>query len=90
MTIVLTVSYRSDTMLEALIALQNRHGLTDGQMAEALGCSRPYWNLIRNGHRDLPKSLSVTAAGVWPELTRHLLDLASASVSSVANKENAA
>lgn len=54
-------------------------------MAQRLGCSRPYWNLIRNGKRPLTHELAVRAAGTWPELTRHLLDMAEASVMSVAH-----
>lgn len=72
-------------MLEALTELQTRQGLSDAQMAASLGCSRPYWNLIRNGRRALPHRLAVNAVGVWPELTRHLLNLAEASVLSATN-----
>jgi transcriptional regulator with XRE-family HTH domain len=78
----MTIGYGSHTMLQALMDLQKRQGLSDRAMAEGLGCSRPYWNLIRNGKRDLPHRLAVTAAGTWPELTRHLLDLAESSVTS--------
>lgn len=74
-------------MLQALIDLQKRQGLSDSAMAAGLQCSRPYWNLIRNGKRDLPHRLAVNAAGTWPELTRHLLDLAEESVMSRANSE---
>ena len=70
-------------MLTALVALQQRESLTDQQMADRLGCSRTHWNLIRNGHRTLNHQIAVRAAGTWPELTRHLLDLAQASVMSV-------
>lgn len=59
--------------------------MTDGEMAFRLGCSRPYWNLIKNGNRPMTHDLAVKAAGAWPELTRHLLDMAEASVMTVAN-----
>jgi plasmid maintenance system antidote protein VapI len=70
-------------VLTTLVALQEREHLTDAAMAARLGCSRTYWNLIRNGHRALPHEMAVRAAGTWPELTRHLLDMAHASVMSV-------
>jgi transcriptional regulator with XRE-family HTH domain len=70
-------------VLTTLLALQQRERLTDQQMADRLGCSRTYWNLIRNGHRPLTHGMAVRAAGAWPELTRHLLDLAQQSVMSV-------
>lgn len=67
-------------MREKLIAIQRRDRLSDGEMAVRLGCSRPTWNLIKNGRRDLPDAYAVRAAGVWPELTRELLDRAALSV----------
>lgn len=73
------------TVRDALIALQKRKSLTDTQMAALLGCSRPYWNLIRNGKRAFPREFAIRAAGVWPELTRYLLDMAEESASPVAN-----
>lgn len=72
-------------MIEGLVSIQQREGLTDGQMAERLGCSRPLWNLVKNGRRPLSGDLAVRAAGVFPELTKHLLDRAEESVRSVAN-----
>jgi plasmid maintenance system antidote protein VapI len=72
-------------MKDALVTLQQRDGLTDTEMALRLGCSRPYWNMIRHGKRTFPSDMAVRAAGVWPELTRHLLDMAEDSVRSVAN-----
>lgn len=67
-------------MREKLIAIQRREGLTDAQMAALLGCSRPTWNLVKNGRKPLHESTAIRAAGAFPELTRDLLDLA-ASVS---------
>lgn len=72
-------------MLQALTQLQRERQLSDRQMALRLGCSRPYWNLIRNGKRPITHEIAVRAAGTWPELTRHLLDMAEESVMSVAN-----
>lgn len=68
-------------MLNKVVEIQRREGLADGAMAARLGVSRPTWNRIRNGHLSFGDALAVRAAGVWPELTRDLLDLASASVS---------
>lgn len=67
-------------MLNKVAEIQKREGLTDGQMAGKLGIARPTWNLIKNGKAPFHDRLAVRAAGVWPELTRDLLDLA-ASVS---------
>lgn len=72
-------------MLQALVEIQRREARSDGYMAVRLGCSRPYWNLIRNGKRPLTHEIAVRAAGTWPELTKHLLDMAEHSVMSVAN-----
>lgn len=72
-------------MLQALIDLQRGRNLSDGRMAAYLGCSRPYWNLIRNGKRPITHEIAVRAAGTWPELTKHLLDMAEDSVMSVTN-----
>ncbi len=72
-------------MLEALRKLQQDRALTDGQMAASLGVHRSQWNLMKNGHRPLTHDVAVKAAGAWPELTRHLLDIAQASASAVPN-----
>lgn len=77
-------------MLNALTEVQRREGLSDGAMAHRLGCHRSYWNLIRNGKRPLTHEIAVRAAGTWPELTRHLLDMAEESVMSVANSPRTA
>lgn len=76
-------------MLTKVTDIQNREGLTDGDMAARLGISRWMWNRIRNGHKPFDDKLAVRAAGVWPELTRDLLDRASASVSVVPERTNA-
>lgn len=72
-------------MLERLRAIQTREGLTDGQMAARLRCSRPLWNRVKNGHMLLSDDLAMRAAGAFPELTRDLLDRAEASVRTVTN-----
>jgi len=55
-------------------------------MAERLGCSRSYWTLIRLGQRDFPTAMGIRAAGSWPELTRHLLDMAEESALSMTDR----
>lgn len=72
-------------MREQLIAIQRREALTDGQMAARLHCSRPLWNLIKNGRRPVSDDLAVRAAGAFPELARSLLERAEHSVRPVAN-----
>ena len=63
-------------MLDKLIQIQRREGLTDAAMAERLGISRSMWTLIRGGHYRLSGDASIAAAGVWPELTPALLEMA--------------
>jgi hypothetical protein len=70
-------------MLNKVKAIQEREGLTDGQMARLLGIPRPVWNRIKNGHRPLTDRHAMSAAGQWPELSRDLLDRATASVNVV-------
>lgn len=72
-------------MLQKLAAIQRREGLSDGQMAARLGTSRPTWNRIRNGKLPLTEKVAMRATGLWPELTRDLIDRAAASVSEHAN-----
>lgn len=52
-------------------------------MAARLGIARPTWNRIRNGRLPLTGTLAIRAAGVWPELSRDLLDRADAASRSV-------
>ena len=72
-------------MLLKLVAIQTREHLTDGQMAEKIGLSRPTWNRVKNGRLALTDEVAVRAAGLWPELTRDLLDRAHATVSERTN-----
>lgn len=72
-------------MLQKLVEIQEREGLTDGQMAARLQCSRPLWNLVRNGRRQLSDDLAVRAVGAFPELTRELLDRAAATAKPMTN-----
>lgn len=72
-------------MLEKLKAIQQREKLTDGGMAEQLGISRSAWNLIRNERMALSGDVAITAAGVWPELTRDLIDRAEQAALSAAD-----
>lgn len=66
-------------MLDKLVAIQRREDLSDTRMAELLGMSRPWWSRVKHGHLRLSEKVAVRAAGVWPELTRDLLDLAAVS-----------
>lgn len=66
-------------MLNELRAIQTRDGLTDAQMGSRLGVSRSRWNAIRNGKQSLSDNLAMVAAGVWPELTRTLIDRAASA-----------
>lgn len=63
-------------MLDKLIAIQRREGLSDGPMAERLGLSRSGWNLMRRGKLAFSAEVAIRAAGEWPELTRDLLNRA--------------
>lgn len=67
-------------MLTRLAAIQTREGLSDGQMAERLGCSRSLWNQVRRGRMPLSHELAVRAAGAFPELSRDLLLFAADAV----------
>jgi DNA-binding XRE family transcriptional regulator len=52
-----------------LIEIQNKDSLTDEEMAAKLGCTREWWNQIKNNpKKDLSPSLKQTAARVFPEL----------------------
>ena len=63
-----------DPMVVRLVEIQEREGWPDGRMARELSVSRPRWNLIRRGNRELPGDLAIAAARRFPELTRDLLD----------------
>ena len=39
-------------IVEAVAAEQRASGLTDGQVAERIGCSRQMWNFLRRGERE--------------------------------------
>lgn len=72
---------RVTNVLNELRSIQKRESLSDEQMAARLGVSRSRWNAIRNGKQTLSDNLAMVAAGVWPELTRTLIDRASAAAS---------
>lgn len=74
-------------MKERLILIQRREGWNDTEMAKRLGISRPTWNRVRNGHLPLTDEVAVRAAGLWPELTRELLDRAAASVTNASQTD---
>lgn len=63
-------------MREKLREIQRREALTDGQMADRLGVSRPMWNLVKNGRLRFTERWALRAAGAFPELSRELLELA--------------
>lgn len=72
-------------MLNELRSIQRRDKLSDEQMGALLGVGRSRWNAIRNGKQTLSDSLALVAAGVWPELTRSLIDRAASAASSQTN-----
>ena len=63
-------------VLEDLTTIQSRESLSDREMAERLGVSRPVWSRIRNRRRRLTPNVAMRATGAFPELTRILLDQA--------------
>jgi hypothetical protein len=70
-------------VIEKLVLIQKRDALTDADMGRLLGVSRSRWNAIRHGKQTLSDNLALTAAGVWPELTRDLIDRAASSAPTV-------
>lgn len=72
-------------MLNELRAIQEREKLSDADFGARLGVSRSRWNAIRNGKQSLSDNLALAAAGVWPELTRELLNRAAGSKPSQTN-----
>jgi plasmid maintenance system antidote protein VapI len=72
-------------MLLKLAAIQRREGLTDGRMAALLNVPRSTWNRTKNGHVPLTDAMAVRAAGLWPELTRDLLERSASAVSERAD-----
>lgn len=69
-------------VIDELRSIQARDGLTDTQMGARLGVSRSRWNAIRNGKQSLSDNLAIVAAGVWPELTRTLIDRAATAATT--------
>lgn len=70
-------------MLTKLVDIQKRDKLTDAQMGDRLGVGRSRWNAIRNGKQPFSDNLALAAAGVWPELTRELIERAASAAPSV-------
>ena len=77
-------------MLESLKRIQHDEKLSDGQMAAKLGVSRSSWSLYRRGLTALPDRVALTAAGVWPALTRELLHRAQSAADSLTNTTESA
>jgi transcriptional regulator with XRE-family HTH domain len=69
-------------VLDELKRIQQRDKLSDAEMGRRLGVGRSRWNAIRNGKQTLSDNLALAAAGVWPELTRDLIDRAASAASS--------
>jgi hypothetical protein len=61
-------------MVRRLIEIQKREAWSDGEMARQIGISRPSWNLIRHGKRQMWAEAQHSATRRFPELTRELLD----------------
>ncbi len=70
-------------MRERLLAIQVREHLSDEGMATRLQCSRSLWSMVRRGKMPLSHEMAIRATGAFPELTLDLLEMASASVSTV-------
>lgn len=70
-------------MLPKLILIQKRDSLSDEEMGKRLGVGRSRWNAIRNGKQPFSDNLAFAAAGVWPELTRDLIERAASAVPSL-------
>lgn len=69
-----------DTLTRSIRDIQEREGLTDGQMAERLGIARPIWNGIKNGRVTLSPRYALAAVTAFPELWSALQqELATAS-----------
>lgn len=85
LTTVRAVVSVTHNMLNNLAAIQRREGLNDRDMAARLGISRPTWNRVRNGRLPLTDEVAMRAAGLWPELTRDLLERAASTVSEGTN-----
>lgn len=56
-------------MLTLLYNLQKKEGLTDSGMAKKLGCTREWWNQVKNGRQPLSNRLVINAMKAFPILT---------------------
>ena len=61
-----------EELAEALKEIQKNNGYTDQQMAAKIGCSRPYYNLIRNGNVAMGLPLRLKAIQAFPLLVTRL------------------
>jgi imidazoleglycerol-phosphate dehydratase len=55
-----------EKLVEALKEAQKKNGYTDLEMAEKIGCSRSYYNLIRNGNVDMGVPLRLKVIQAFP------------------------
>ncbi len=55
-----------DAVLARLIQAQG--GLSDQEMADRLGVSRPHWSRMKNGHRGLSRDVLMRAVMAFPEI----------------------
>lgn len=55
-------------MKDTLIAIQQREGLTDLEMATRLGIARPTWSMIRRDVLPLSDRVAMGAVRAFPEL----------------------
>lgn len=61
----------ANTMLATLHNKQKELGLSDSAFARKLGCSREWWNQVKNGRKPLSKEMVIRAMQeqAFPELT---------------------
>jgi transcriptional regulator with XRE-family HTH domain len=60
-------------VLSKLIAIQQREGWKDREIAERLGIARSTWVDVRNGNLPLSERVQMKAARAFPELLADLL-----------------
>jgi hypothetical protein len=58
----------SNNLIGRLIEIQEAHRWKDGEMAEKLNISRPFWILVKNGERIPGRKFLSGALSAFPEL----------------------
>ena len=60
-------------LLGTLINKQRKLNLSDGAFAVCLGCSRMWWNQVKNGRQPLTKGMAIKAMRQFPDLIPEVL-----------------